>query len=124
FRMDFELTYGREMRESAFGQLWQEPSNTYTIDVNAYVPIWDWGERDARIESQRINLRRTELQMEQSRSSIISNVQNEVRNVEELQARTLTMEENLALAQSISEESLERYEAGSITVVDLLQSFR
>lgn len=124
FRVNLELTYGREMRDEALNQLWREPSNTYTIDVNAYVPIWDWGERDARIESQEINLRRTQLQMEQSRISIVSNVQNEIRNVEELQARTLTMEENLSLATSISEESLERYESGSSTVVDLLQSFR
>lgn len=124
FRVDLEFTYGREMRDELFGQLWDEPSNTYTIDVNAFVPIWDWGERDARIESQRINLQRTELQMEQARIQIVSDVENQVRTIEELQTRTLTMEQNLGLAASISQESLELYANGTITALDLLQSLR
>jgi outer membrane protein TolC len=124
FSMDLEFTYGREMRDELFGQLWDEPRNTYTVDVNAFVPIWDWGERDARIESQRITLRRTELQMEQTRLQIVSDVENEVRSLEELQARTLTMQENLGLAAEISQESLDLYAAGTITALDLMQSLR
>lgn len=124
FQLDVELTYGREMRDPIFGNLWMAPSNTYTIDVNASIPIWDWGERDARIESARISLDRALLRIDQAESEIVSDVENQVRNVQELQARTLTMEENLALASQISAQSLDRYRSGTLTLVDLLQSLR
>lgn len=124
FRLDLEFTYGREMRDPIFREMWGEPTNTYTVDVNASVPIWDWGERDARIESQRISVRRTELQIEQAEAQIVSNVQNEVRTLEELQNRTIAMQENLALATGISRESLSRYRDGQVSALDLIQSFR
>lgn len=124
FRVDLEFTYGREMRDLIFRQLWGQPSNTYTVEVNAHVPVWDWGERRARIEAQRINVRRTELRIEQTEAEIVSDVRNEVRNVEELEARALAMEDNLRLAEDISRQSLDRYREGSITALDLLQSRR
>ena len=124
FRVDVSLSYGREMQDPAFSEMWDEPSNSYTLDVNAFVPIWDWGERDARVQASQIELTQTELQIEQARAEIVSDVQNEVRNIEELQQRALSMQGNLALATNLSTQSLERYRDGSITVVDLLQSFR
>jgi outer membrane protein TolC len=124
FRVNLAFTYGREMREEIFDQLWEDPRNTYTIDVSAFVPIWDWGQRDARIQSSQITLDRNRLQREQAEIQIVSNVRNEVLNVQELQTRALTMQNNLALASDISEESLELYAQGAIAVVDLLQSLR
>lgn len=124
FRVDLAFTYGREMREEIFGQLWEDPRNTYTVDVSAYVPIWDWGQRDARIQASQITLDRNRLQREQVEIQIVSNIRNEILNVEERQSRALTMQENLALAADISEESLELYEAGSLAVVDLLTNLR
>jgi outer membrane protein TolC len=124
FRMNVGFTYGREMRDPTFGALWDEPSNTYTIDVSAFVPIWDWGERDARIQASRITVERTDLQLEQAQRQIISNVENEVRNVEERQERAVTMQGTLGLARGTSEQSFDRYEDGSIGVLDLLQTLR
>ena len=122
FRMDLEFSYGREKRDEFLRELWGEPENTYTIDVNARVPIWDWGARSARIEAQRISVARTDLQVEQAQTQIVSNVTNEIRNLEELQGRVIAMQDNLALARDISRQSLERYRAGGITALDLLQS--
>jgi outer membrane protein TolC len=124
FRVDLAFTYGREMREEVFDQLWADPRNTYTVDVRAFIPIWDWGQRDARIQSSQITLDRNRLQREQAEIQIVSNVRNEVLNVQELQARALTMQNNLTLASEISEESLELYAQGNIAVVELLQSLR
>ena len=94
------------------------------IDVNARVPIWDWGGRKARIEAQQINIARTDLQIEQAQLQIVSNVTNEIRNLEELQGRVIAMQDNLSLARGISQQSLERYRQGAITALDLLQSLR
>ena len=43
FRMNLGLTYGREVQDPRFQSLWTDPRNSYTVEVSATVPIWDWG---------------------------------------------------------------------------------
>jgi outer membrane protein TolC len=124
FRMDLAFSYGREMADPVFQDMWGQPSNTYTVDVNAYLPIWDWGERNQRIAASEISLEQTALRIEEAETQIFSNVLNEVRNVEEYETRALAMEENLDLASDVSQESLTRYQEGTITVLELIQSLR
>jgi outer membrane protein len=124
FRVDLEFTYGREMRDPQFRELWGEPSNTYTIEVDARIPIWDWGERNANIEASRISLERTMLRMEEAEGDIVTSVQNQVQTVQELQSRALTLQQNLELARGISRQNLDRYAAGTVAIQDVLQSFR
>jgi outer membrane protein TolC len=125
--MDVSLSYGREMLASeVFNRLWTDPKRerSYTVAVDAYLPIWDWGERKARIASSQIGLDQTLLRREEVENQIVSNVRNEVRNVEEYQSRTLAMQENLELARAVAESSFIRYEQGAITALDLIQSLR
>jgi outer membrane protein TolC len=122
FRMDLELTYGREMQNSFLDDLFREPTNSYSIGVNAYVPIWDWGQRQNRIAAQEINLEQTRLQIEQTETDIESNVNNEVRNLAEFESRALAMQDNRTLAHQASVTAMERYQAGAITASELLQS--
>jgi outer membrane protein len=124
FRVDLEFSYGREKRDEFLRELWGEPENTYTVDVNAEVPIWDWGERKARIQADEISLARNSLQTEQAQQQIRTNVTSEIQNLEELQGRLIAMQNNLTLATDISRQSLERYRDGAITALDLLQSLR
>jgi len=124
FRVDLAVSYGREAQDPLFNQIWTDPTNSYTLDVNAHLPIWDWGERKARIESSRISLDQTQLRIEQVEQQIRSDVANQVRNVEEFQARALNMEVNLGLASDLAQESLGLYRDGAITALDLMQNFR
>src|SRR5690606_3078017 len=50
FRVNLRFTYGREVQDPRFENLWTEPRNSYTVNVNATIPIWDWGERKHRIQ--------------------------------------------------------------------------
>jgi outer membrane protein len=124
FRVDLEFSYGREKQDPQFSGVFGQPSNTYTVDVNAYLPIWDWGQRSARVQASEINMRRTELRMEETTVEVVSDVENEVRNIEEFQNRALSMEQNLELAAGLSQSSLDLYEQGTATILDVLQSFR
>jgi outer membrane protein TolC len=124
FRLDLEFSYGREKQDPRFSRVFGQPSNTYTVDVNAYLPIWDWGERSARVEASQISLRQTELRMEETTAEVVSDVENEVRNIEEFQGRALSMEQNLELASNLSQSSLALYEQGGASILDVLQSFR
>ena len=123
-QIDLSVSYGREMQDPVFEHMWSRPSNTYTLGVDGEIPIWDWGERDARIEASRIGLRRTELDIEEAEVDIRASVQNAIRNVNEYQSRASAMQENLSLAGTLSAESLDRFDRAEISALELLQSFR
>jgi len=124
FQMDLNMSYGRERRDEEFNNLWVDPDNSYTVNVTADVPLWDWGERKARLASSRIGIQQTMLRIEERELEMVSDVRNEVLNVQDREARTLAMRENLELAREVSETSFQRYETGVISVLDLLLSLR
>ncbi len=124
FRLDLNMSYGRERRDEEVDKLWVDPDNSYTVNVNAYVPVWDWGERDARIASSEISIQQSLLRIEEAELQIVSSVRNEVLNVQDRESRTFAMRENLDLAQEVSETSFQRYHTGAITALDLILSLR
>jgi outer membrane protein TolC len=122
--MNLNMSYGRERRDEEFNNLWVDPDNSYTVNVTADIPLWDWGERKARLASSEIGIQQTLLRIEEQELEMVSNVRNEVLNVRDREIRTLAMRENLELAREVSETSFQRYQAEAITVLDLLLSLR
>ena len=122
FRMDLQLSYGREMDGPRIADVWEEPRNSYEVAVNARLPIWDWGAGDAQIEAAMIGLQQIELRMEQREVQIEASVRNAVQNLRAYQRRAVDMEQNLALAHRLSDESLDRYAAGESTTLELLRA--
>ncbi len=124
FQLDLNMSYGRERRDDEFDHLWVDPDNSYTVNVTAEVPIWDWGERKARIASSEIGIQQSLLRQEETEIQIVSNVRNEVLNVQDRESRTFAMQENLELARGSSETSLQRYEDGAMSGLDLILTLR
>jgi outer membrane protein TolC len=124
FRVNLNFSYGREALDSQFRNVFGNPTNTYSVDVTARIPIWDGGERRERIASSEISIQQTGLRIEEAETQIVSRIQNEVRNVAEFQDRALNMETNLLLANQLSESTLALYVQGSASMFDLLQTFR
>jgi outer membrane protein TolC len=122
FRLSLNMSYGRERRDDYFDHLWQNPDNSYTINVSADLPIFDGGERKARIASSEIGIEQTRLFLEQTQLGIVSSVRNEVLNVRDRESRTLAMLENLVLAREVSEANFQRYQDGTLTAQELILS--
>jgi outer membrane protein TolC len=122
FRMNLGLTYGREVQDPRFRNLWQEPRNSYTVEVNATVPIWDWGARGHRIQAEEFNLERSRLSIEEAETEIESNVRSQVRSLEEYRVRLVSMQNTLELARRNTVSTLDGYRAGNVSLVDLLQT--
>ena len=122
FSVNVEMTYGLEKQDENYKSLWREYDNSYSMTVNAYIPIWDWGRRKARIEAQKITIRKTELYQEETRNRIKSEIQNAVTNLQEYQKRALGMSDNMQMAEEITNMSIVRFENREISVQDLLQS--
>ncbi len=114
FRMNLNLSYGRERRDEIFDKLWVDPDNSYTVNVTALLPVWDWGERKARLASSAVGIDQARLRIDEAEIQIESTVRNEVLNVRDRESRTLAMRENMNLARGVSETSFQRYQEGAI----------
>ena len=122
FRMNLGLTYGREVQDPRFQNLWNDPTNSYTVSVNAVVPIWDWGARKHRIQAQQFSLDRAHLSEEQTLSEIETEVRNLVTSLDDFGRRTKTMVDTLALAHDLTETTVSRYRQGGVGLSDLMQA--
>jgi outer membrane protein len=121
FHLNLEMTYGLEKQKDRFPEIWSDFDDSYSVSLNAYVPIWDWGRRKARIEAEKISLKKTEMYIEESRNNIRSNIINALDNLEDYQKRTLNMQSNLSRVQEIIDVGLKQYQESNISLQDLLQ---
>ncbi|MEX0684381.1 MAG: TolC family protein [Balneolales bacterium] len=123
-QMNLETTYGREMQDPRFGDLLEDPTNSYTLGVNVRIPILDWGERRARIQAEQLGLSRIQLEMEEEVNEIQSNIKNAVETLQTYQNRALAMQENVQLARSVMRASFEAFQEGEVGVFELLQNIQ
>ena len=121
FFVNLEMTYGLEKQDEEYERLVEDYDNSYSVSVNAYIPIWDWGRRKSRIEAERISLKKTELYIEESRNQIRSEIVNAVANLKEYQSRAINLQSNLSAMHEITEISIAQYRNGIISFNDLLQ---
>ncbi len=122
FRVNLEVTYGLEKQDEKFKYLWDQYDNTNSITINAYVPIWDWGQRRARIEAQKISLKRQDLRIEEQQKAIRIAINNAIINLNEYQARASNMQNTVKIAADILQESLQQYKDNKILFHNLLQN--
>lgn len=122
FHLDLELTYGLEKQDDVLSDLWKQYDNSYSVSVEAYIPIWDWGRRKALIAADQISLRRSELAIEEFRENVETDIRQAIDDLAEFERRALTMEENLESAESLAEASIEQYEDGRMSLQDVLRS--
>ncbi|NQT26881.1 TolC family protein [candidate division KSB1 bacterium] len=121
FRMELEVTYGLEKNDQQFRSIWEQYNNSNSITLNAYVPIWDWGKRKYRIEAERRDLQRRELDTEERQEDLRKDIITAQINLKEYLDRCLNMQESLKLGNEFSEISIQEYENGGISLSDLLQ---
>ncbi|MFC1557217.1 TolC family protein [candidate division KSB1 bacterium] len=120
-RLNLEMTYGLERSDERYQAIWNDYDNSNSVTLNAYVPIWDWGRRKARIEAGKISLNRIDLNFEERRNQIRTEIISSIINLEEHQARALNMQESVEIAKEITDASVAQYENGQISIQDLLQ---
>lgn len=122
FRVDLEMTYGIEKQDESYASLWQENENSYSVSVNAHIPLWDWGQRKARIEASKISIKRTDLYIEEVEDNILSEIKNAVINLEEYQKRAMKTNQNVEMAKEITRNNIELYKDNFISLQDLFQT--
>jgi len=120
FHVNLEMTYGLENQEDRFDYIWEDYDRSHSVSLNAYIPIWDWGRRKERIQGYKINLRRSEMRMEETADIIRSNIINAVENLVQNQQRVVNMQRNLDRGKEITDVGIDQYQKGAISLQALL----
>ena len=55
FRADLQLTLGIFGDNEDFGKVYNTPTSNPSVGLSLNIPIWDWGERNARIQAQEVS---------------------------------------------------------------------
>ncbi len=121
FHLELNMTYGLEKNHDRYQAMWEEYNNSYSISLSAYIPIWDWGRRESRIEAERIGLRQRELSIEETRISIRSDIMTTITDLEDYQSRALNLEESVKKSRGLIDASISQYQNGVLSLQGLLQ---
>ena len=107
-----------ELFRSSFNNFVDRPPNRGVTLTFSY-PIFDWGRGRERVQREMASLREAQLSLDDIQTTIIREVRDIVRSVEETMNRLIIHEKNQQLAQKSYEISRMRFENGNITSQEL-----
>ncbi len=133
-RSQFELIRTKALNEfkgavslslGVFGDSERAPDIYAVPDVNPRVavsfniPIFDWGEKRARIDAANANRQIRQIDLEVEKNDIMINIRKVYRNLQNLENQILIAEQNVKNANLTYDINLERYKNGDLTSIDL-----
>lgn len=104
-----------------FGEIYNNPQDNQNISLSLNIPVWDWGEKKARIKATEASIESTRLTNAEERKSIVLNVRKVCRNLPNLINQIEIARQNEKNAIRTYELNVEKYKNGSITGMDLQQ---
>ncbi len=99
--------------------IYSNPTDNEEISLSLQIPIFDWGERKARIKASQTSIETQKVNLEDQRNTIIQTVRQVYRNLQNLLNQITIAEQNVRNAQLTYDINLERYKNGDLTGMDL-----
>ena len=121
FRADVQLTLGIFGDNENFGRVYNSPTSNPAVGLSVNIPIWDWGERNARIQSQEVSMKSQQLDLEQDKIQIRMDIRRAYRSVQTQMPRIEIARKNVENAERTYDINLERYINGDLSGIDLNQ---
>ncbi len=89
------------------------------VAVSFNIPIFDWGEKRARIDAANASREIRQIDLEVEKNDIMINIRKVYRNLQNLENQILIAEQNVKNANLTYDINLERYKNGDLTSIDL-----
>lgn len=121
FRADVQLTLGIFGDNEVFSKVYDRPTRNPSVGVSLNIPIFDWGERNARIQSQMVTIRTQQLELSEDQKQIRMDIRRAFRSVQTQMPRIEIARKSVENAERTYEINLERYVNGDLTGIDLNQ---
>jgi outer membrane protein TolC len=119
FKGAITLSLGLIGTDEKFGDVYSKPTNKQTIGLSLDIPLWDWGEKKSRIKAAQINLKSSELSLEESKTDIILAIRQAYRSLNNMVSQIEIARQNIVNAERTYDINLERYKNGELTSMDL-----
>ncbi|MDR3245415.1 MAG: TolC family protein [Prevotellaceae bacterium] len=121
FKGDVSLSFGLLGDNSNFGKIYDNPTQNPRVAITFAIPIFDWGEKKARIKAQKMSQEVHDLNKEEDKIGIELNIRQVWRNLENLRTQISIAEQSVRNAQLTYDLNLTRYREGDITGMDISQ---
>ena len=97
------------------------PTQNPRVSISFTVPIFDWGEKRARIKAQKVAQQINELEFHEEKVDIELNIRQVWRSLENLRTQIKIAEQNVQNAQLTYDLNQTRYREGDITGMEMSQ---
>lgn len=119
FRGNLGLSLGLFGDNDKLSDVYANPTDNETVSLSLTVPLWDWGEKKARIKATEASIETASITLEEEQNNIILDVRKVYRNLLNLQNQIETARQSVINAQLTYDLNLEKYKNGDLTGMDL-----
>lgn len=119
FRGDMNLRLGITGDDPSLDHIFDNPTRSPSVALSFNIPLFDWGEKKARIAASEAAIRSQELNFSEEKKQIIIGIRQVYRNIQNQLNQIEIAKQNETNAQLTYEINLERYENGDLTGMDL-----
>lgn len=119
FRGDLNLRFGFTGDNKQLDQIFDNPTSSPSVALSFNIPIFDWGEKKARIAAAQAAIQSQELSYSEEKKQIIVDIRQVYRNIQNQLNQIDIAKQSERNAELTYEINLERYENGDLTGMDL-----
>jgi outer membrane protein TolC len=119
FKGDLNLSLGISGDNKDLKDVYANPTNNPRVAVSFNIPLYDWGEKKARIKAQEAVIETSKLNQAEERKQITLDIRRVFRSLQNLTNQIGIASQNEKNAQLTYEINLERYANGDLTSMDM-----
>jgi outer membrane protein TolC len=119
FKGSIGLSLGISGDNEKLGNIYDNPTNNPKVALSFNIPLYDWGEKKARIKAQEAVIETQKINETEQRKQIMLDIRKVCRNLQNLVNQIDIAKQNEKNAQLTYEINLERYSNGDLTSMDL-----
>ncbi len=112
FRGNVNLSLGIIGTDEDFSQVYESPTRNQRVSLSFEIPLFDWGEKKARIKASEANIKSRELSFQDEKDGIVIGIRQIARSMLNLENQIEIARQNVRNAQLTYDINLERYKNG------------
>lgn len=121
FKGDVSLSFGLIGDHKNLNKMYDNPTQNPRVAISFTVPLFDWGEKKARIKAQRVAQQINELDFHEDKVNIELSIRQVWRSLENLRTQIKIAEQNVRNAGLTYDLNQTRYREGDITGMEMSQ---
>lgn len=121
FKGEVSLSVGITGDNKKLGNIYENPTRNPRVALSFNVPIFDWGEKKARLKAQEAKMKTKQLDFDQQKNSIIIDIRSVYRGIQNLLIQIDIAKQSMRNAQLTYDINKEKYQNGDLTGMQLDQ---